>query len=58
MLQPQHSIVHWVAARAFEEKKQYDDAGAELKMFLSEETAGARANQVRKELAELQSAPR
>jgi hypothetical protein len=57
MLQPQHSIVHWVAARAFEEKKQYEGAVAELKMFLSEEAAGARANKVRQELAEVQSAP-
>jgi cytochrome c-type biogenesis protein CcmH/NrfG len=58
MLQPQHSTVHWVAAHAFVQKQQYSEAAAELKMFLSEETAGARANQVRKELAAMLAMPR
>jgi tetratricopeptide (TPR) repeat protein len=58
MVQSQHSTVHWVAAHAFEQKKQYDAAIAELVLFLSEEKSGARADQVRKELAEVQSAPR
>ena len=57
MVQPPHSTVHWVAAHAFEQKKQYDAAISELVLFLSEEKSGARADQVRKELAEVESAP-
>jgi flagellin-specific chaperone FliS len=55
-MQQPHASVHWVAARAFEQKHQAGDAITELRMFLNEEQTGLRAEAARKELAALQAA--
>jgi len=53
-----HAVVHQVAARALKEKGQAEDAVAELELFLKEEPSGHRADDVRKELADLRARPR
>jgi tetratricopeptide (TPR) repeat protein len=49
-----HALVHYVAARAFEHENRPADALAELRVFLSEEQSGSRADEARKEMIELQ----
>jgi Flp pilus assembly protein TadD len=49
-LEKPHAFVHRVAARAFEQKRQLENAIVELKLFLKEEPAGPRADAARKEL--------
>jgi hypothetical protein len=53
----EHSLVHFIAARAFEHQSQIPDAIAELKTFLIEEPSGVRADAARKELSSLQKSP-
>jgi hypothetical protein len=55
--QDSHSLVHFIAARAFEHQSQIPDAIAELHTFLSEEPSGVRADAARKDLANLQGHP-
>jgi tetratricopeptide (TPR) repeat protein len=52
--QDSHSLVHFIAARAYEHESRISDAIAELKTFLKEEPSGVRADAARKELATLQ----
>jgi tetratricopeptide (TPR) repeat protein len=52
--QDSHSLVHFIAARAFEHESQIPNAVAELKTFLKEEPSGVRADAARKELANLE----
>ena len=47
------AIVHYIAARAYQHENRKADAIAEFKIMLQEEPSGARADEVRKELAEL-----
>ena len=54
-LQGQHSSVHLIAAKAFEQKRDVHGAIAELELFLKEEPAGERADQARKDLAVLRT---
>ena len=51
----QLAIVHYIAARAFQRENRTSDAIAEFKTLLQEEPSGARADAVRKELAEMES---
>jgi tetratricopeptide (TPR) repeat protein len=53
----EHAVVHYVAARIFEEEKRPSDALAELQTFLSEEQSGPRADAVRREIATLEQRP-
>jgi tetratricopeptide (TPR) repeat protein len=53
-----HAFVHFVAARALEQKNQPAEALAELRFFLQEEQTGSRADAARKELAKLEALPR
>jgi tetratricopeptide (TPR) repeat protein len=48
------AVVHYIAARAMEREGHSQEALAELQVFLTEESTGARADQVRKEIAQLQ----
>jgi tetratricopeptide (TPR) repeat protein len=48
------AVVHYIAARALERENRPQDAIVELQVFLKEEPSGARADQVRKEMAQLQ----
>jgi tetratricopeptide (TPR) repeat protein len=50
-----HSAAHWVAAFAFEEKKQLADASAEFQSFVSEEKTGIRSDAARREIANIAS---
>jgi hypothetical protein len=50
-----HSSVHLVAAKAFEQKRDAPGAIGELQLFLNEEPAGERAQQAQKDLAVLRS---
>ncbi len=50
-----HSAAHWVAAFAFEEKKQLADASAEFQAFVNEERTGIRSDEARKEIANIAS---
>lgn len=52
--QSSHSLVHYVAARAFTHKNLVADAKSELEIFLQEEPAGPRAEAARKEMAQLE----
>lgn len=52
------AVVHYIAARALERENRPQDAIVELQVFLKEESSGARADQVRKEMAQLQKAQR
>jgi tetratricopeptide (TPR) repeat protein len=49
------AIVHYIAARAYQRETRTSDAIAEFKTLLQEEPSGARADAVRKELAEMES---
>jgi tetratricopeptide (TPR) repeat protein len=53
----EHAVVHYVAARIFEEENRPTDALAELQTFLSEEQSGPRADAVRREIVTLQQRP-
>ncbi len=53
-----HAFSHYVAARAFEHKGQFDHAAGELKVFLQEEPAGPGADAARKRLQIVQSIER
>ncbi len=53
-----HALVHYIAARALEDKNDLQGAILELQTFLQEEAAGERADAVRKELAALQTRTR
>jgi tetratricopeptide (TPR) repeat protein len=50
----EHAVVHYVAARIFEQENRPLDAVAELRVFLSEEQSGPRADAARKEMIALQ----
>lgn len=49
-----HSLVHFIAARAFEHESRIPDAKNELHTFLDEEPDGIRAEAARRELTNLQ----
>ena len=49
------AMVHYMAARAYQREGRTSDAVSEFKTLLQEEPTGARADAVRKELAELES---
>jgi tetratricopeptide (TPR) repeat protein len=51
------AVVHYIAARAFEHENRLQDARAELQIFLIEEPTGARADDVREEIAKLKNGP-
>jgi Tfp pilus assembly protein PilF len=53
-----HTLAHRVAARAFEQKRQFDRAAAELKLFLQEEPPGPSAEAARNELQIVEAAQR
>lgn len=53
-----HAVAHRVAARAFEQKRQFDGAVAELSLFLREEPEGPSAAAARKELEVVRAAQR
>jgi tetratricopeptide (TPR) repeat protein len=57
-LQKPHAFAHRVAARAFEQQRQYVLAIEELQTFLKEDPAGPLANSVRQELGALKTASR
>jgi tetratricopeptide (TPR) repeat protein len=57
LAQDSHSLVHFIAARAFEHENQISNAVAELNTFLKEEPSGIRADAARKELTSLQRLP-
>jgi len=48
-----HAFVHWVAAFAFEQKNQIAEAGNEFRIYVDEEPGGVRADDARKELANI-----
>jgi tetratricopeptide (TPR) repeat protein len=50
--QAPHALVHWVAAHALEQEHRNSEAQTELRIFLSEEQTGPRADAARKELAD------
>jgi len=54
-LQGQHSSVHLIAAKAFEQERNAAGAIGELDLFLKEEPAGERADQARKDLSALRT---
>jgi tetratricopeptide (TPR) repeat protein len=49
-------FVHYIAARAYQQKNQQPEALAEFRMFLQEEPKGPRADYVRGDIARMQSA--
>lgn len=51
----EHSLVHQVAARAYEQKRDLASAIQELELFLKEEPSGSQADIARKELAAVQA---
>jgi len=51
------AIVHYIAARSYQRENKTADAIAEFKTLLQEDPSGARADAVRKELAEMESKP-
>jgi len=53
-----HAAAHYIAARAYEHESRPAEALSELRVFLSEEQSGARADAARKEMAALQAAAR
>jgi Flp pilus assembly protein TadD len=53
----EHASAHLVAAKAFEQKRDARGAMGELQAFLSEEPAGERAEQAKKDLAVLRTIP-
>lgn len=52
------SFVHYIAARAYQQKNQQAQALAEFQMFLQEEPKGPRADHVRGDIARIQEASR
>jgi hypothetical protein len=48
------AVIHFIAARAFERQDRPQEALIELRMFLTEEPTGARADQVRKEIDQIE----
>ena len=54
-LQGQHSSVHLIAAKAFEQKRDASGAIGELELFLKESPTGERSDQARKDLSVLRS---
>lgn len=48
-----HAFAHWSAAFALEQKHQIAEAGAEFSTFVQEEPSGQRADDARKELANI-----
>ena len=48
------AVIHFIAARAYERQDRPQDALIELRMFLTEEPTGARADQVRKEIDQIE----
>jgi tetratricopeptide (TPR) repeat protein len=48
------AVVHYIAARALERENRPQDAIVELQVFLKEEPTGARAEQVRKEISQIE----
>lgn len=54
-LQGQHSSVHLIAAKAFEQKRDASGAIGELELFLKEEPTGERADLARKDLSVLRT---
>ncbi|MGA2369938.1 MAG: tetratricopeptide repeat protein [Candidatus Korobacteraceae bacterium] len=50
------SFVHYIAARAYQQKNQAPEALAEFQLFLQEEPKGPRADYVRGNVAKMQSA--
>lgn len=53
-----HSFGHRVAARAFEQERQFDRAISELNLYLKEDPSSPIADSVRKELEIVQNLPR
>ena len=51
----QHAFAHQIAARAYEQQRDGNQAIAELELFLKEEPAGVRAEIARKELAQVRA---
>lgn len=56
MPHPNLAVVHYIAARALEHENRPQEAIVELQTFLKEESSGTRADQVRKEIAQLRNA--
>jgi len=50
------SVVHYIAAKAYEQENRQTEALAEFQMFLQEEPKGPRADHVRSDIAKLHSA--
>jgi Tfp pilus assembly protein PilF len=48
------AVIHFIAARAFERENHPQEALVELRMFLTEEPTGARADQVRAEITRIE----
>ncbi len=48
-----HAFAHWSAAFAYEQKKQIAQAGDEFRTFVREEPTGQRADDARKEIANI-----
>ena len=48
------SFVHYIAARAYQQKNQQAEALAEFQLFLQEEPEGPRADYVRGDVAKMQ----
>jgi hypothetical protein len=48
------AVIHFIAARAFERQSRPQDALVELRMFPTEEPTGARADQVHKEITQIE----
>lgn len=53
-----HALAHRLAARAFEQKRQFDRAATELNVFLQEDPVGVPAENARKELQLVEAAQR
>lgn len=53
-----HAFAHRVAARAFEQEKQFDQAICELNLYLKEDPLGPASDLVRNELQIVQALPR
>lgn len=50
-----HAFAHWSAAFALEQKKQIAQAGEEFRKFVKEEPGGQRADDARKEIANIEN---
>ena len=50
-----HSVVHYIAGKAYEQENRKQQALAEFQIFLTEEPAGARADHVRSDIAKMQA---